>query len=214
MALIVNEIFQSIQGESLFSGLSCIFIRLTGCNLRCQYCDTEYAWTEGREMDIAEILNNVISFNGNLVELTGGEPLFQSETPVLIRKLITNGYTVLIETNGSMDIGTIEKECIKIVDIKCPSSNESEKNDYENLKKLSQKDQLKFVIKDSVDYDFAKNIILQYKPQLPSGNILFSPITASLDPAELAEWVVKDGLGVRLQLQMHKIIWPNIERGV
>ena len=165
-------------------------------------------------MDIAEILNHVRSFNGNLVELTGGEPLFQSETPVLIRKLITNGYTVLIETNGSMDIGTIEKDCIKIVDIKCPSSNESEKNDYENLKKLSQKDQLKFVIKDSVDYDFAKNIILQYKPQLPSGNILFSPITASLDPAELAEWVVKDGLGVRLQLQMHKIIWPNIERGV
>jgi len=214
MALIVNEIFQSIQGESLFSGLSCIFIRLTGCNLRCQYCDTEYAWTEGNEMDIAEILNHVRSFNGNLVELTGGEPLFQSETPTLIRKLITNGYTVLIETNGSMDIGMIENDCIKIVDIKCPSSNESEKNDYENFKKLSQKDQLKFVIKNSIDYDFAKKILLQYKPQIPSGNILFSPITASLDPAELAGWVVKDGLGVRLQLQMHKIIWPNIERGV
>jgi len=156
MALIVNEIFQSIQGESLFSGLSCIFIRLTGCNLRCQYCDTEYAWTEGNEMDIAEILNHVRSFNGNLVELTGGEPLFQSETPTLIRKLITNGYTVLIETNGSMDIGMIENDCIKIVDIKCPSSNESEKNDYENFKKLSQKDQLKFVIKNSIDMTLQK----------------------------------------------------------
>ncbi len=214
MPLIVNEIFQSIQGESLYSGLSCIFIRLTGCNLRCHYCDTEYAWSEGSQLDIIEIINQVKAFNGSLVELTGGEPLLQCDTPVLVKQLIEEGYNVLIETNGSIDIGILAKECIKIVDIKCPSSNESGKNNYENIKKLSPGDQLKFVISDSVDYNFAKDIIRKFNPPVKTGNILFSPITSNLNPAELSEWIVKDGLGVRLQLQMHKIIWPDIERGV
>ncbi len=214
MTLIINEIFHSIQGESLYSGLPCIFIRLTGCNMRCRYCDTEYAYDEGEETSIEKIIQDIEGFNCNLVEITGGEPLLQTDTPLLIEKLLISGYKVLIETNGSYDIGILNKNCIKIVDIKCPSSNESTKNKFSNISKLSHLDQLKFVIKDKKDYDFAKTVLKKYKPTIPGGNILFSPVASKLEPALLAEWIVNDGLDVRLQMQMHKIIWPTIDRGV
>ncbi len=214
MSLLVNEIFQSIQGESLYSGLPCIFIRLTGCNLRCSFCDTEYAWSEGDRLGIDEILAIVNDFKGNLVELTGGEPLVQPETPLLIQRLIEKGYTVLIETNGSLDISVLPEGCIRIMDIKCPSSGESEKNDYTNINTLTPGDQIKFVIRDRDDYVFAVNILGEHKPNMPTANILFSPQADTLPPHQLAEWIVSDGLGVRLHLQLHKVIWPDIERGV
>lgn len=214
MTLIVNEIFHSIQGESLYTGLPCIFIRLTGCNLRCTYCDTEYAYTEGETKSIESILKEIKQYNCRLVELTGGEPLLQEKTPLLIEKLITCGYKVLIETNGSIDIGELNKNCIKIIDIKCPSSGESQKINFNNIVKLNHLDQLKFVIKDKEDYDFTKSFLLKYKPEIPDSNLLLSTVAGELAPAELAEWIIKDGLNIRLQLQMHKIIWPNIDRGV
>ncbi len=214
MSLIVNEIFHSIQGESLYTGLPCIFIRLTGCNLRCTYCDTEYAYTEGENKNIESIIKEIEQYNCSLVELTGGEPLLQEKTPLLIEKLLILGYKVLIETNGSIDIGELNKNCIKIIDIKCPSSGESQKINSNNISKLSHLDQLKFVIKDKNDYDFTKSFLQKYKPEIPQSNILLSTAAGELAPAELAEWIIEDGLNVRLQMQMHKIIWPNIDRGV
>ena len=214
MSLIVNEIFHSIQGESLYTGIPCIFIRLTGCNLRCTYCDTEYAYSEGETKSIESILKEVEQYNCRLVELTGGEPLLQVNTPLLIEKLLISGYKVLIETNGSIDIGNLNKNCIKIIDIKCPSSGESQKINFNNINKLSYLDQLKFVIKDKKDYEFTKSFLLKYKPEIPESNILLSSVAGELDTAKLAEWIIKDGLNVRLQMQMHKIIWPNIDRGV
>ncbi len=214
MTLIVNEIFHSIQGESLYSGLPCIFIRLTGCNMRCRYCDTKYSYDEGKKTSIEKIIQDIERFNCNLVEITGGEPLLQNNTPLLIEKLLISGYRVLIETNGSFDIAILNKNCIKIVDIKCPSSNESAKNKFSNIGKLNHLDQLKFVIKDKNDYDFAKAVLKEYNPPIPEGNILFSPVAGVMEPALLAELIVNDGLNVRLQMQMHKIIWPEIDRGV
>ena len=214
MALLVNEIFYSIQGESLYSGLACTFIRLTGCNLRCSYCDTQYAYNEGTEIEIDKLIKNISGFDCSLVEITGGEPLIQEETPVLIEKLLDGKLTVLLETNGSIDISNIDKRCIKILDIKCPSSEMSEKNNLDNLKKLNNKDQIKFVIGNRNDYDFAKKIVKQTPEIFPRGNILFSPIYNKLELSELAKWILKDKLSVRYQIQLHKIIWPDILRGV
>lgn len=214
MSLVVNEIFHSIQGESLYAGRPCIFIRLTGCNLRCSYCDTDYAYTEGTVMSVTDIITSVTPYNCSLVEITGGEPLLQKNTPKLIRELISSGYTVLVETNGSKNIDFIDSECIKIVDIKCPSSGESESNDLGNIQRLRPHDQLKFVIGSRDDFCFAEAIIRNEAMTVPDGNILMSPISGILDPAELAEWILKSGLNVRLQLQMHKIIWPDTDRGV
>lgn len=214
MTLIVNEIFHSIQGESIYTGLPCIFIRLTGCNMRCRYCDTEYAYEEGNQISIDDIIHDIERFDCNLVEITGGEPLMQKETPLLVEKLLISGYKVLIETNGSFDIGMLNQNCIKIVDIKCPSSNESSKNNFKNIEKLGHLDQLKFVIRDRDDYDFATKVLREHKPPIPGSNILLSPMADELLPASLAEWIITDGLDVRMQLQMHKIIWPEIDRGV
>ena len=214
MSLLVNEIFYSIQGESINSGRPCIFVRLTGCNLRCSYCDTRYAYEQGVNMELTEIMNRIAAYKCRLVEITGGEPLIQSETPGLIYRLLENGYEVMLETNGSIDISRVDGRCIKIVDIKCPTSGESDKNDMKNLKKLGSKDQVKFVIGNRIDYKYAKETIDSNCPDFPKDQILFSPLSEGIAPAQLAEWILEDNLNVRLHLQLHKIIWPDRERGV
>ena len=214
MTLLVNEIFYSIQGESIHSGRPCIFVRLTGCNLRCSYCDTRYAYEQGVDMEITEIMNRIAAYQCRLVEITGGEPLLQSQTPILIHRLLENGYEVMLETNGSLDISRVDGRCIKIVDIKCPTSGESDKNDLENLKRLGSKDQAKFVIGDRSDYKYAKITMDSISPDFPEEQILFSPVSGGITSSQLAEWILEDNLNVRLHLQLHKIIWPDKERGV
>lgn len=214
MPLIVNEIFYSIQGESAFCGMPCAFVRLTGCNLRCRYCDTTYAFEEGERMDIETISRKIRSFQAVIIEITGGEPLIQDETPDMIRHFLNEKYTVLLETNGTLDIGGVEPDCVKILDIKCPSSNESEKNNWNNLRYLNQKDQVKFVIGDRIDYEFAKKTISLVVPIIPRTHILFSPAVGFMKPDQLAEWILDDRLQVRINLQLHKIIWPGKDRGV
>ena len=214
VSLLVNEIFYSIQGESIYSGRPCIFVRLTGCNLRCSYCDTRYAYEQGAKMELTEIVSRIADYKCPLVEITGGEPLLQSDTPTLIYKLLENGYEVLMETNGSLDISGVDGRCIKIVDIKCPTSGESDKNDMENLKRLGPKDQVKFVIENRIDYEYAKETIDSNCPDFPEEQILFSPVSEGIAPSRLAKWILEDNLNVRLHLQIHKIIWPDRKRGV
>lgn len=214
MRLTVSEIFYSIQGESLYAGLPCAFIRLSGCNLRCRYCDTTYAYDAGAPMAIKDIIQEIEAFQCPLIEVTGGEPLLQSETPGLITKFLDRGYKVLLETNGTMDIRPVDSRCIKIVDIKCPGSGESSKTNFSNLNRLRSIDQIKFVITDRTDYDYAKNLLIDKWQENPPVSVLFSPASGMLDPASLAEWILADRLTVRLQLQLHKIIWPSAERGV
>jgi 7-carboxy-7-deazaguanine synthase len=165
-------------------------------------------------MEIDEIMHRIATYKCPLVEITGGEPLLQNKTHLLISKLLENGYMVMMETNGSFDISRVDKRCIKIVDIKCPSSNESEKNDLGNLKRLNSKDQIKFVVGNREDYMYAKNIILSHCSDFLENHILFSPVNGIMSPAELAGWILEDNLNVRLHLQLHKIIWPNRNRGV
>ncbi len=212
MALEVNEIFLSIQGESSWSGLPCVFIRLTGCNLRCTFCDTRYAYEQGRFMEIPDILGEVRRLRCDLVEVTGGEPLIQEETPRLVSRLLDEGHTVLLETNGSLDISTVDRRCVRIVDIKCPSSGMAGQNNLGNLKSLSARDELKFVIGDRRDYEFAKDLL----QTLPAARlkINFSPVFGALPLRSLAEWIIDDRLPVRLNLQLHKIIWDPEARGV
>jgi len=214
MTLLVNEIFYSIQGESLHSGRPCTFIRLTGCNLRCSYCDTRYAYEEGEQMEIGIILERIAAYRCPLVEVTGGEPLFQNDTPILIQRLLTKGYTVLMETNGSFNISRVDKRCIKVVDIKCPSSGQNDNNDLENLKRLESKDQVKFVIGNREDYEYAIKTMKLIHADYPVDRILFSPVTGIMAPADLARWILDDNLNVRLHIQLHKIIWPGAPRGV
>jgi 7-carboxy-7-deazaguanine synthase len=212
--LLVNEIFYSIQGESLFAGLPCIFVRLTGCNLRCTYCDTTYAWDQGEPMGIEEVISKIETFPGSLVEVTGGEPLLQAATNALTAQLFALGYEVLMETNGSLPIDAIDTRCVKIMDLKCPSSGQSEYNDMQNISRLMPHDQVKFVIADRGDFEFAKQIIHRKNFPIAPANILFSPAAGRLDPKQLAEWILQAGLTVRLQLQLHKVIWPGEPRGV
>jgi len=211
----VNEIFYSIQGESSFIGIPCVFVRLTGCNLRCSYCDTRYAYEEGTLWDIPDILDRISSYHCPLVEITGGEPLIQKETPLLIRDLLNRGYQVLLETNGSRPIRTIDERCVRIVDIKCPSSGESRSNDYRNLDDLTGQDEIKFVLGERKDYEFAKEILISRNlANRISHPPIFSPVTNSLDPKKLVRWILEDHLPVRFQLQLHKILWGNDVRGV
>ncbi len=201
----VNEIFLSIQGESSFAGLPCVFVRLTGCNLRCSYCDTAYAYEIGRELSITDIMGQIGEYECKLLEITGGEPLLQKDTPKLAQKALRNGYTVLVETNGSLDIGVLGDEIIKIMDIKCPGSGEEDKNLLSNLWRLTEQDEIKFVIGDRRDYDWARVLLKRY-PDLKTGNITFSPAHGKLDPASLANWLLEDRLCVRIQLQIHKYL--------
>lgn len=214
MSLVVNEIFNSIQGESLYAGLRCTFIRLAGCNLRCSYCDTRYAYEEGISLTMADILDKISGYECPLVEITGGEPLIQNKTPLLITNLIENGYKVLLETNGTIDISDVDERCVKIVDIKCPGSGESEKNILGNLNSLNAKDQVKFVITDLEDYEYAKEIIKQIPGGFLRENILISPVPGKMAFSVLANRILEDKLMVRFHIQLHKIIWPDINRGV
>lgn len=215
MTLKVNEIFHSIQGESTFAGYPCVFIRLTGCNLRCLWCDTRHAWEEGKETDLADVLQRVEEYGCGLVEVTGGEPLFQQETPELIRRLADKDLQVLLETNGSLDIRAVDPRCVKILDVKCPSSGMSDRNDLNNLERLTSKDEIKFVIADRRDYDFARGV-LRLIEEITSGRnpVHFSPLFGLMEPAALARWMLEDRLAVRLQLPLHKILWPGAARGI
>jgi 7-carboxy-7-deazaguanine synthase len=210
----VNEIFYSLQGESSYSGWPCAFIRLTGCNLRCAYCDTQYAFYEGAEMSVAEILQEIAAYPTRLVLVTGGEPMLQASVHELFEKLIGNGYTVLLETGGQASLAGVDRRVHKIVDFKCPSSGMETHNDYGNVQYLTQKDELKFVVGDRHDFDWAIDLIRQYNLASRAGAVAFSPVYGRLSYEELADWVLHCGLPVRLQLQLHKIIWPDAERGV
>lgn len=215
MPLKVNEIFYSIQGESTHAGRPCVFVRLTGCNLRCSYCDTRYAYEEGATMEISQILEQVAPFQCRLVEITGGEPLLQDDTPILIKSLLDDGYEVLLETNGSIDISSVDPRCTKIMDVKCPSSEMHYKNNLENLNRLTSRDELKFVLGTDEDYRYAKKMIDDVRMNLqPLKAIHFSPIFGRLEPEILAEWILADHLNVRLQIQIHKYMWGPEARGV
>ena len=210
----VNEIFYSIQGESSFAGLPCVFVRLTGCNLRCAWCDTAYAYEEGHEQSAEEILAHIRKYPCLLVEITGGEPLLQKETPGLARLLLDQGYSVLVETNGSKNIDLLDSRCIRIMDIKCPSSRESANNDFTNLERLTARDEVKFIIGSRVDYDYAKAMLEKLPNWFKIKNIHFSPLYGIVTPVMLAGWMLEDGVRARLSLQLHKGIWPEALRGV
>lgn len=209
----VSEIFRSIQGESSFAGLPCVFIRLAGCNLRCRYCDTQYALEGGDPMSLEEIIRQVTLFGVDLVEVTGGEPLFQEETPDLVAALLEHGHKALVETNGSMDVSVLPEGAVRIMDIKCPSSGENHRVLWENVWKLSPKDEVKFVIADRLDYEWAAAIIAE---QLAHRNvrILLSTVYGELPPRNLVKWMLEDRIKARFQLQLHKYIWPHDSRGV
>ena len=209
----INEIYLSVQGESTHTGLPCIFIRLTGCNLRCSWCDTAYAFHEGKNMSIDEILQKVANFGIHLVEITGGEPLMQDNVYTLMRRLIEKGYKVMLETGGSISLERVPKEVIKIMDLKCPGSGEQEKNNLDNLKLLVPHDEVKFVILDKKDYEWSRDIIKRYKIN-ETARILMSPVFDKLELKEIVKWILKDRLPVRLQTQLHKIIWDKNTIGV
>ena len=209
----INEIYLSVQGESTHTGLPCIFIRLTGCNLRCSWCDTAYAFHEGKNMSIDEILQKVENFGIHLVEITGGEPLMQDNVYTLMRRLIENGYKVMLETGGSISLERVPKDVIKIMDLKCPGSGEQEKNNLDNLKLLAPHDEVKFVILDKKDYEWSRDIIKRYKIN-ETAHILVSPVFDKLELKEMVKWILEDRLPVRLQTQLHKIIWDKNTIGV
>lgn len=217
MSLNVYDIFYSIQGESSYAGSPCVFVRLAGCNLRCAHCDTQYAYSEseGIPMEIGEIINRVDLYQWHLLEITGGEPLIQKETPALIYHFLEKDYTVLLETNGSQDISRVDDRCIKIVDVKCPSSGEEKSNDLGNLFKLSDKDEVKFVIGSKEDYEYAKEIMKIMDPKrLKASPPHFSPVFDQLEPHALADWILEDHLNVRLHIQLHKFIRHPYHRAV
>lgn len=228
-SMFITEIFKSIQGESSYAGLPCVFVRLTGCNLRCTWCDTAYAFHGGTKYSVEEVMLRVEALQGRavgqkdakLIEITGGEPLLQSETPELARRLLDNGYTVLIETSGERDVSVLPREVVKIVDVKCPDSGESGKFQLANLEALDRKDEIKFVIASRRDYEFAREFAAEHKLADRVREVLFSPVFADPEgkwPAmgvrALAEWILEDGLRVRLGLQIHKFIWDPAMHGV
>ena len=208
----INEIFKSIQGESTYAGLPCTFVRLAGCNLRCTYCDTNYAYYEGKEISDEDIIAKIDEYGVKCVEFTGGEPLLQEETPTLIKTLLDKGYNVLIETNGSICIGCLDKRITIIMDYKTPKSGMSERMRPKNFEFLKPTDQIKFVLMDESDYIWSKDIIVENKLSDKFENILMSPVYGELSPKDLVGWVLKDDLQVRVQLQIHKYIWAPDER--
>ncbi len=228
--MVITEIFRSIQGEGTRAGLPCIFVRLTGCNLRCTWCDTAYAFYGGKQISIDEVCEKVRvlalppTSNGNeirLVELTGGEPLLQPEIIPLSEKLLASGYTVMIETSGERFIGKLPREVIKIMDVKCPDSGAPDTFDFANLEALSSSDEIKFVIASRRDYEFAREFTAQHSLAAKVHQVIFSPSTPDpngkwpgLEARELTEWILADGVPVRLGLQLHKFIWDPSMHGV
>lgn len=212
--LTINEIFHSIQGESTHAGRPCVFVRLTACDLRCTWCDTPYAFTEGQKMDLDEVVARVRTFDCPLVEITGGEPLLQADVYPLMDRLLAEGLSVLLETGGHIPIDTVPRGVAKIVDVKCPGSGESERNHWPNLERLAPQDEVKFVLNDRRDYDYARDVVVKFDLTAHGRAVLFSPVHGVLDPKDLAAWILADRLPVRLQLQAHKYIWGATARGV
>lgn len=209
----VNELFYSIQGESSHAGRPCVFVRLTGCPLRCRYCDTEYAFHEGRAMSIGEIVSAVREYPARLVEITGGEPLAQPGSIELMHQLVNTGYEVLLETSGALDVSKVPPQVRKIMDLKTPDSGEMQRNDWSNLEHLSAHDEVKFVISSRRDYEWARATMREHELHRRV-QVLLSPAWESPVRAELARWMLEDALPARYQLQLHKIIWPDVDRGV
>ena len=212
--MVVTEIFKSIQGESTFAGLPCVFVRLTGCNLRCHWCDTAYAFHGGQKMSVEEVLVRVRKLGGKLVEITGGEPLLQKEVYALTEQLLAKSYQVLIETSGERFVGDLPAAAVKIVDVKCPGSGESGKFCLDNLAVLDHKDQVKFVILDEADYLYAREFLARHDLRGKVDEVIFSPVFGPMSPRTLTEWILRDNLDVRLGLQLHKFIWEPDARGV
>jgi 7-carboxy-7-deazaguanine synthase len=208
----VSELFHSIQGESSFAGLPCAFARLAGCNLRCSYCDTEYAREPGTDMPVAEVADRLCGFGCRQIEITGGEPLLQPGVPELARALLDRGRTVLVETNGTRDISMLPEGIIRVMDVKCPGSGESGRMDWDNAGRLRKSDEVKFVLSDERDYRWALDCIRSRRLE-EAAAILLSPAAGKLAPARLAEWMLRDGVDARLQLQLHRILWPGQGRG-
>ena len=209
----VNEIFKSIQGESTYSGIPCVFVRLTGCNLRCSYCDTTYAYEEGKNTTVNRIVNKIEGYKCKNVCITGGEPLLQKNVYKLINLLKTKSYKIFVETNGALNIDLLPGNIIRIMDVKCPDSGMNKEMDWRNLERLRGDDEVKFVMSSKKDYEWAKRIVRKHN--LPDKtNVLFGSAYGKLKPKSLAGWILKDRLNVRLQLQLHRIIWPDKTRGV
>lgn len=212
--LVVSEIYKSVQGESTWAGLPCTFIRLTGCNLRCVWCDTEYAFHGGTKMTLERIVEQCDALDCALVEITGGEPLLQKGCGALAQLLLDKGYTVLCETSGSLPIDRVPDRVIKIMDLKCPDSGEEEKNDWLNIERLSARDEVKFVIASRADYEWSRDTVRAHDLPSRCRQVLFSPVFGSIEPKDIVEWILEDRLDVRFQLQLHKFIWPPLQRGV
>ncbi len=212
--LTVNEIYHSIQGESTFAGRPCVFVRLTFCDLRCNYCDTEYAFYEGKKQTLHEIVDLVAKLNCSLVEITGGEPLLQKNVLPLMSILCDAGLTVLLETSGAHDISHVDLRVHRIMDLKTPGSGEVERNLWSNIEHLTERDEVKFVIGSREDYEWSCEKVARFGLTKRCGAVLFSPIFGRIDPREIVDWILADKLDVRFQLQMHKFIWTPTQRGV
>lgn len=210
----VNEIFFSIQGESTWAGCPCVFVRLTGCNLRCRWCDTDYAFYEGHHLNVDEIVTRLEDYQCKLVEITGGEPLLQKGVHSLFAMLLDKAFTVMVETSGERDLSLVDPRVIKIMDLKCPSSGENRRNRLTNLDYLSQRDEIKFVIGNRDDFEWASDIMRRHQLPRRVKAILMSPVFGNLPSAALASWILHERLPVRMQLQLHKHIWPAERRGV
>jgi 7-carboxy-7-deazaguanine synthase len=212
--LTVHEIYKSIQGESTHTGRPCVFVRLTACDLRCRWCDTTYAFTGGQKMPLEDVVSAVEKYDCTLVELTGGEPLLQKEAPDLMAALIERGHEVLIETGGHIPTDRVPAGVVKIIDVKCPGSGEASKMHWPNLDRLAPADEVKFVIADRADFDYAQDVVTRHRLVERARAVLFSPAHGLLPAADLARWILDAGLPVRLQLQAHKYIWSPDARGV
>lgn len=212
--LTINEIFHSVQGESTYAGRPCVFVRLTACDLRCSWCDTPYAFYEGSKRSLDDVIGEVDRYECSLVEVTGGEPLLQEDVYPLMQRLLDSGKTVLLETGGHRSIERVPDSVVTILDVKCPGSGEEAKNDWRNLERLRPQDEVKFVVKDRVDYEFARDVIARHEIAGRAAAIHVSPVHGVLDPRTLSEWVLADKLPVRVQLQLHKYIWSPDTRGV
>jgi 7-carboxy-7-deazaguanine synthase len=212
--LTINEIFHSVQGESSYAGRPCVFVRLTACDLRCSWCDTPYAFHEGGKRDLDAVVNEVLAYGCDLVEITGGEPLLQEDVYPLMERLLAADRAVLIETGGHRSTERVPARVVTVLDVKCPGSGEAHRHDWSNLDRLRPHDEVKFVVKDRADYEYAREVMARFDLPVRAAAVHLSPVHGVLDPRTLAEWVLADRLQARVQLQLHKIIWDPQTRGV
>lgn len=212
--LSVTEVYHSIQGESTWAGLPCVFVRLTGCNLRCSWCDTAYAFHGGVKRTVGDVVDEALAYGCPLAEITGGEPLLHKACPDLAMALLSHGFTVLCETSGSLPIDVLPAGVVRIMDLKCPGSGECQANDWNNIARLKPEDEVKFVIADRADYEWSRCILREHRLDQRTRAVLFSPVFGNIDPRNLAAWILEDRLPVRFQLQLHKFIWDPAAKGV